>query len=276
MSALFQPLSVLLPSLYLLCAILHGMAFRGDRSARVQPLRVWCLRATVLLHALWFGVRAQLVSGFPVIDLASTVSAVVFASAVLYGLLARSVQHAGSGGIILGLMFVAQLLSSALGNMAPTPREQPLGNPQLLHIATMVLALAAVLVSGVHGALYLLLLRSMKRREFGGRLSHLPDLDLLARITRGGALTGFLCITIGMNVGIYLAHREQLPGFGYRRGEVLLTMLLWLHFGAIAFSGHIKGFNARRAALAASIGLAVLLLSSILILFPGVVFHSTL
>ncbi len=273
MNALFQALCVLLPSLYLGCAILHGMAFAGER---VQALRVWSLRATVLLHGLWFVARAQLVDGFPVIDLASTASSVVFASAVLYGTLARSVQHAGSGGIILGLMLLVQLLASALGTMNPKPRAIPLGNPQILHIVTMVLALAAVLVSGVHGSLYLLLLRSMKRREFGGLLAQLPDLELLARIMRGGALTGFVCITIGMNVGIYLAHREALPGFGYSRSEVLLTMALWLHFGAIAFSQHIKGFSARRASLAASVGLAILLLSSVLILFPEVVFHATL
>lgn len=271
-----QALSVALPSLYLLCAMLHGMAFAGERGQRTTLLRVWSLRITVLLHAGWFLTRSSIIEGFPVNDLASTASSVVFASAVLYGLLARSVKHAGSGGIVLGMMFLAQLMASAFGTLALQPREAPLGNPQLLHIVTMVLALAAVMISGVHGALYMLLLRSMKKREFGGRLSHLPDLELLARIMRGGALTGFLCITIGMNVGIYLAHREQLPGFGYRQGEVLLTMILWVHFGAIAFSRHIKGFNARRASLAASVGLAVLLLSSVLILFPTVVFHSKL
>ncbi|MFM7283396.1 MAG: cytochrome c biogenesis protein CcsA [Planctomycetia bacterium] len=276
METALQALSVTLPSLYLLCAILHGMAFAGQRGARTTLLRVWSLRATIVLHAAWFLTRASLVNGFPVIDLASTASCVVFASALVYGILARSVQHAGSGGIVLGMMFIAQWMASAFGDMVPGPRPSALGNPQVLHITTMVLALAAVIVSGVHGALYMLLLKSMRKAEFGGRLSHLPDLELLARIMRGGALIGFLCITIGMNVGIYLAHREQLPGFGYRRGEVLLTMLLWVHFGAIAFSRHIKGFNARRASLAAGLGLAVLLLSLLLILFPAVVFHSRL
>lgn len=276
MSAWLQPLAVLLPCGYLLSAMLHGMAFAGERGAAVATVRVWTLRSTIALHALYFLVRASQMHGFPINDLASSVSAIAFASALLYGALARSVKHAGSGGIVLGLVFLAQLLASAFGSMEVEARKEPLGSPQLLHILLMVLALAAVVISGVHGALYMLLLRSMKRREFGGRLSHLPDLELLARIMRGAALVGFVCLTIGMNVGIYLAHREALPGFAYRQGEVLLTMVLWLHFGAISFSRYIKGFNARRASLAASVGLGLLLLSTVLILFPGLVFHSTL
>lgn len=276
MNAWLQPLIVLLPCGYLLSAMLHGIAFAGERGTAVATLRVWTLRSTIALHAVYFLMRGLQMHGFPINDLASSVSSIAFASALLYGGLARSVKHAGSGGIVLGLVFLAQLLASAFGTVQVEVRKEPLGNPQLLHILLMVLALAAVVISGVHGALYMLLLRSMKRREFGGRLSHLPDLELLARIMRGAALVGFVCLTIGMNVGIYLAHREALPGFAYRQGEVLLTMVLWLHFGAISFSRYIKGFNARRASLAASVGLGLLLLSSVLILFPGLVFHSTL
>ena len=57
---------------------------------------------------------------------------------------------------------------------------------------------------------------------------------------------------------------------------MLLSILLWLHFGVIAFSRYVKGFNARRAALAATGGLIVLLLSLVLVLFPATSFHSGL
>jgi ABC-type uncharacterized transport system permease subunit len=120
------------------------------------------------------------------------------------------------------------------------------------------------------------LFRLMKRRSFGAVFEHLPDLDLLARMTRGAALVGFLCLTIGMNLGIWLAHREQRPGFNYRETEVVLSIATWLYFGVIAFSSRIPGFTARRASMAAALGLSVLLLSTFLIFFPRLAFHSNL
>ena len=56
----------------------------------------------------------------------------------------------------------------------------------------------------------------------------------------------------------------------------LLSILIWLHFGVIAFSGFIRGFNARRASIAATTGLVVLILSLLLVLVPGATFHSQL
>ena len=139
-----------------------------------------------------------------------------------------------------------------------------------------VVATASLLLSGVHGTLYLVLYRLMKQRKFGALFEHLPDLDLLARMTRGAALVGFLCLTIGMNIGIYLAHSEQRPGFNYRESEVVLSILTWLYFGVIAFSKRIPGFTARRASMAAAVGLSVLLLSTFLLFFPRLAFHSNL
>jgi ABC-type uncharacterized transport system permease subunit len=139
-----------------------------------------------------------------------------------------------------------------------------------------VLAAAALILSGVHGILYLLLYRQMRARRFGLLFAHLPDLDVLARMTRSSALSGFLFLTVGVNVGIAMAHAEKSEGFRYAQPEVLLSIVLWIHFGVIAFSRHIRGFSARRASFAAAGGLVALLLSLMLILFPGISFHSRL
>jgi hypothetical protein len=95
-------------------------------------------------------------------------------------------------------------------------------------------------------------------------------------MTRGAALVGFLCLTLGLNLGIYLAHRDRPSNFAYRDAEVLLSILIWLYFGVIAFSARIRGFTARRASLAAALGLGFLLLSTFLLFFPRLAFHSRL
>lgn len=276
MNESLQPLAVALPAGYLVAALLHGMAFGGMRAPQVAIQRVWTLRITLVMHVLWFVALGSALASFPVVDIATTLSAVVLTTSFLYGFLARSVKHAGSGGVMLGLAALLQLSASAFVNLHPEPRATPLGAPQILHVSLSVVATAALLLSGVHGVLYLMLLRLMKQRNFGPLFEHLPDLDLLARMMRGAALAGFLCLTVGMNLGIYMAHQGSHPGFAYRDAEVLLSILIWVYFGVIAFSSWIKGFNARRASLAAALGLLVLLLSTFLIFFPRLAFHSSL
>jgi ABC-type uncharacterized transport system permease subunit len=274
MSRALQAIGVLLPVVYALAAVLHGMAFAGPRAPQVRGLRTWMLRAALVLHCAWFVVRGQMLGHFPVSDLWSTVSATAWCTALLYAGIARWLRHAGSGGIVLGLVFVFQLLASAFTNYTPVPREHGLGLPQILHIATSSLSAAALVLSGLHGILYLVLLREMRERRFGALFGHLPDLDVLARMTRRAALAGFLGLTVGLNVGIWLAHKEQIQGFAYRQPEVVLSLALWIHFGVIAFSGSIRGFSARRASYAAAGGLVALLLSLLLVLLPGTSFHS--
>jgi hypothetical protein len=55
------------------------------------------------------------------------------------------------------------------------------------------------------------------------------------------------------------------PGFSYTDPFVLVMLALVVHFGIVALSGRIPGLTARRAALAATGGL-VLMVASLLVL----------
>lgn len=289
MSTAIHALSVLLPPAYLLAAILHGMAFGGTRAPQVVGLRRGVLFGTLLTHVVVLLLRARALRHFPVSDVWSTLSAVALSAAALFIVVARGsksksgevpasreASYAGTGGIVLGLVFLLQLIASAFAPTELIPRADGMGAFQVLHVATSVAATAALLLSGVHGILYLTLFRQMREKRFGPLFAHLPDLDVLARMTRSSALAGFLFLTIGMNVGIAMAHAEKSQGFHYSSPEVLLSIALWIHFGVIAFSRYIRGFSARRASFAAAGGLIALLLSLTLILLPGLSFHSHL
>ena len=112
----------------------------------------------------------------------------------------------------------------------------------ILHIVVMLLASAALVLSGVYGWLHLVQYRQMRRRAFGRLFRNLPSLELLSATTRRAALAGFVCLTIGLNVGIGLGHATPETAFRYTDPEVVLVMALWIHFGVIAFSG---GFHGR-------------------------------
>ncbi len=168
-----------------------------------------------------------------------------------------------------------QMCASALGTFELVRRDTGMNPWAITHISTSAVAIASLILSGVHGALYLILLREMRERRFGAWFDHLPNLDMLAKMTRRAALFGFLGLTIGLNVGIGLAHAEKAPGFRYANPEVLLSLALWVHFGLVALSARIHGFGARRASYAAAGGLVVLALSLLPVLVPHS-FHSGL
>ena len=275
MKTALQALNVLLPSCWMLCALLHGMAFGGPSAPNVVGIRRWALRATLLLHVMAFALLWRTVDHFPVSDTWTTLSAVALSTAALYAWIARSTRHAGSGGIVLGLVFLLQLVASAFNNPVPGTRAGNTDAFQVAHVSTSVLAASSLVLSGVHGLLYLILFRRMRERRFGALFQHLPSLDVLARMTRRAALAGFAFATVGLNLGIVLAHARKVEGFDYADPHVILTLVLWIHFGVIAFSERIRGITAHRASFAATAGLVVLLGSLFLTLFPGLTFHST-
>ncbi len=255
-----QVLAVTLPLAYATAAA--SFALGRDGTAR------WSLRAALVLHACDFALRSTRVEHFPIVDLWTVVSACAFATAALWAIVARDAAHTGSGGLVLGLVAALQLAASSSVHLDPVPRPSGMGPLQITHVATSCVALAALFLSGLHGILWLALFRSIRVRRFSAFFERLPNLDTLAKMTRRAALLGFLGLSVGLNVGIGLAHAENAPGFAYRHPEVLVSLVLWLHFGVVAFSQRIPGLGARRASWAAAGGLAVALLSGLLVLFP--------
>lgn len=272
LNAFIQGVTVLLPTLYLGVALLHGMAFAGDQAppaaARWRP-RLG--RTTLALHGAMLGARWAVAGTFPIDGAWLLVSATVFVVALLHAVLTARLNRPAVGSIVLGTAALLQIGASALGPVRAEPIEAAdLG--KVLHVVTIVLASAALVLSGLFGYLHLLMLRQMRAKSFGPVYRQLPDLEQLALMTRRAAGAGFLFLTPGLNVGIALAH-QRVEGFRYLDPSVLLTMALWIHFLLIAFSRKIRGWTARRASIAAVAGLVTLILTILITLVPAVTFH---
>lgn len=270
MSLAPQTFAVLLPTAYLLAAGLYAMDFGGPRAPRVVGLRRAALAVACLLHAGFFAERWSAAGGAPHVELWTSVSAIALCAVLLFLLVSWNVDQKGIGAVVLGAVFLLQLAASACVPLAP--RAEPLGAAAFLHASTSVLASSAVVLSGLLGGVYLLMYRQMRRRSFGPLFQHLPDLATLANLTRRSALGGFVLLGLGLNLGIAWAHAEGLGTFSYADPYVLIIMLLWVHFGLVAFSRRIPGLTAWRAALAAAAGFAILVLAFLLTL-TSATFH---
>lgn len=270
MTPTIQALNVLLPVLYLVAAALYALALGGTEMPQLQRHRRLALLVALAAHlALFVALRAS-PDGFPTISTWTMLSAVAFTTAVLYAIWARLTGQAATGGAVLGVVFGIQLLASAFARPPAGALEGDLVTA--LHIATSLLASSAIILSGIHGALYMLLYRQMRRRTFGLLFKFLPDLQELAKLTRGAALAGFILLGLGLNVGIGLAHAGGETGFTYTDPYVLIIMGLWIHLGIVAFSSKIRGLNAWRASFAASAGFVFIMLALLMTLTPAT-FH---
>lgn len=270
---LIQALTVSLPILWLGTALLHGMSYAGPHQPPwTRTAQRASLATSLLLHAGLFVAHWQGQGEFPIQGLPLTLSAVAFCTALLFTQVTLRAPQPTVGSIIFAAVVLLQWLASALGPVSFTGLRHE-SEVSILHILMMLAASASLVLSGLYGALFLLHYRQVQRRSFGLLFKNLPSLEHLAATVRRAALAGFLCLTVGLNVGIGLGHAQEARPFRYGDPQVVLVMALWIHFGLIAFSRRIPGLNARRASLAAILGLLTLLLAISLMALPGLHGH---
>lgn len=272
MSAWIQALLVLLPPAYLTLAILYGMAFAGERQPALARVRKPLLAITLTAHGAVFALNA-VATGTAVVGGMRIASATGLCVGLLFVLVTRRCQQPTVAGMLFAVVFLLQLAASAFGPMGPETSEHPGSLMDAIHAATMLLATAALVLSGIYGSLYLVLFQQLKSQSFGPLARWLPDMEQLTRSTRRTALAGFVFMTVGVNGGIGLAHYRGLESFSYLDPTVLLYIGLWIHFGVIAFSRSIPGITARRASIAAMAGLMILLVAMAILAVPGLSFH---
>ena len=272
--AIIQALLVVLPTAYLLSAVLFGMAFAGDRQPPWVRVRPVVFGVTLALHLLLFAAYWIAAGGFPIVTTWLVVSSIAFVTALLFACITTRGQQDTVGAVVLGLVTLLQLAASSFAPVTSPEVEPGVALYRLVHVLTNVVAAASLLLSGTYGFVHLLLFRQMRRHSFGALFRELPDLELLARTTRRAALVGFLFLAIGVNLGIWMGHTLREGGLRYADPHVVLTIALWLHFGVIAFSRQIRGLTARRTSVAAVAGLVTVLVTLLITLVPSLTSHS--
>lgn len=264
---MIQALAVLLPVVYAAAAALALVHFLGlerrapPRGLPIARLGTIAFTSALTLHVVLFAARAAAVGAVPSFDGWWSISALAFVLGALHFAVAARQDARGTDPLVLGTVFLAQLAASAAASFEVTAAPERPVPFYLLHVMSILVASGALMLSGLHGLLYLVLFRQMRLRRFGPLFERLPPLDRLAHLMRRTALAAFILLVIGTNGGIWWAHAASVPGFNYGDPGVLLSLGLCVYFAAIAFSARIPGATARRTSLAAAIGLLLLVAS---------------
>ena len=280
MNALVIILRVLLPIAYGSLVAYFGRTFFRTGSERASMKHA--LTATYILlavHAIYIGTYSaeyhrDLVATVP--ELCSLIAFTLLAVYVLAEL-RTSRETSGTGFFAMLIAFVLQLISSlsAIDQTAETKAilHDPIFN---LHVTTAVFGYAAFMLAAIYGGLYLLLFRSIRSNRFGAIFEHIPSLEQLERYGLRATAFGFIFLTLSIAFGVVLYSRVPLGITSAQfllDPKVLLTLLVWLVFGAtllVRSSIHIEG---RRLVLFWMSGFVLTVVSMTIVNWIGTAFH---
>ncbi|QNI35420.1 cytochrome c biogenesis protein CcsA [Edaphobacter albus] len=114
-----------------------------------------------------------------------------------------------------------------------------------LHIALLLAAYAALLLSLLSSVLYLIQERALKSKHTPGA-SWLPPLETTDQIALRSLLFGLPCMTAGLLIGSLIAQQTIGPSY-FLDPKVLLSFAMWLAYVAMIYIRRHSGLRGRRA-----------------------------
>lgn len=152
---------------------------------------------------------------------------------------------------------------AVLVSMAPAfrPGAEMISYPYLgsgwwlfLHVALLLAAYAALLVSLMASVLYLLGERGLKQKRLPSERGWLPPLETMDAVALKALLWGLPCMTAGLLIGSVVAMQTVGPAF-FADPKVLLSFLLWLAYMLMIWIRKHSGLRGRRAVYLSSLAL---------------------
>lgn len=263
---------VLLPVALFGCSMRFADEFRKGTSATSDRRTTW-VAATLFLYVVFFSGAAWMRGAPPFSGVAGFLTLLGFYLFAIQAVVERLGGAKQLAVFVAVPAFLLETTAAAMRASAPLEETAKRGLLFAVHIVTIAGSSACLLLAGACGILYLVLDRSMRKGTFGVVFGGLPDLAELGATLRGTARVGFVLMTVGYNLGIWLAHDEKTTGFRYTDPTVLLTFAVWLLFGVIAAPSRIRLLGGRTAARAAAGGLLVIVVLIVMSAIPGISFH---
>lgn len=115
-----------------------------------------------------------------------------------------------------------------------------------LHVALLLAAYAALLISLIASVLYLIQERRLKQKRTSQARSWLPPLETTDQIALKSLLFGLPCMTAGLLIGSVVALETIGPTF-FADPKVLLSLAMWVVYVAMIYIRRHSGLRGRRA-----------------------------
>jgi ABC-type transport system involved in cytochrome c biogenesis permease subunit len=230
-----QLLNILLPLGYLLAAVAYVVVF-VESSEWAQS---WATRVTASVagaHLLYLVLATFAFQHVPVANAWEGFTFIAFAMAVVYLVLEWRWKEKATGVFVLVPILFFQVLSSAFVTHSREVDEILRSPLFAAHVTAALLGYVALSIGAAYGTMYILLYREMKKHRVGLIFRRLPSLDTLSRLNIGAILFGWLALTLAILLGSLwageLMTRGWMEGSFYTDLKFLLTVVLWVVYGA--------------------------------------------
>jgi ABC-type transport system involved in cytochrome c biogenesis permease subunit len=252
---------------YILAALGAAASLLGGRE-RLMELADLTTGAGWVCHSVSLGLRWAETGRAPLLSLAETVSAVIWAAVAWHLWAERRYRARVLGAFVLPVVLVLGLaLPTGLRSMAVPPDGR--SGWVWAHVGLALVGLAAFVLNFAGALMYLLQERQLRARRPGTWYYRLPSLQTLDRLSLGTLAVGFPFLTAGLALGLAGADRAW--------GSVLvpdplalLSLLMWVVYALTLAARGAGQVHGRRAAWFAVAGFCTLLLTlSAGVLFQG-------
>lgn len=245
-------------------AALGSLLGRRDQLGRIAPL---LMQAGWICHTVAVALRGFELGRLPFMTMAEVISLVIWAVVLLDFLLERRQRITRLSAFVLPVVL-------ALGLGLPTGLRSMVLPPQMasgwivVHVALVLVGLAALVVNFGGALMYLLQERQLKAKRPGTFYYRLPPLETLDRLTVATLTVGFPFLTVGLTLGVLWAPAAwgSLLAFD---PLALFSVVMWVIYAATLVGRVVGRWRGRRAAYFAIAGFCVLLAS----LGAGVFLH---
>ena len=255
--------------LYAAAAVAYGRHF-ARRDPADGRTATSLLMAGALAHTFVIALLTMESGYSPFAARSLAVSTFVWLLSLSYLYLEVTTNERAMGVFILPLVVVLQVIPVISSG---DPITQPvLNSPWFwVHMASLLFAYASFALAGVLGLIYVLQFKEIKKKQLGYFYTRLPSLQILDGMNSRAVAIGWICLTIGVIVGVVwageakvlFAENPNLEAIRLGDPKVFLSVLTWAVYAFAVVARRALGWTGRRAALLSASGFGIVLLNFI-------------
>lgn len=262
---------VLTPMVYMLAFMAYRLRLGQERTKRFnKPILI--LMLALGFHLSHLIVRGMIIGQPPWTTYFDTYSALAFLMTLTYAAVELTCRDASTGYDFLPAPIILLTYSTAFG--PHVPKENPMLDSDLfaMHTVPAIGGMAALIVGGFYGLLYLRLARAIKEKRFEGLFKRLPDMETLARMNYVALVVGFILVTaaIGWGAAWYSDVFEKVNIF---EPKIAFTLIIWLVLFLPVIGRMLNRWSDRWTAFCSVIILGLVGMTILISMLPILDFH---
>jgi ABC-type transport system involved in cytochrome c biogenesis permease subunit len=252
---------------YAAAAIAYAIHF-SRRNAGVGKAATTLLLAGAFVHTFAVGMQTMEVRHVPFANPSRAISTFVWLLALAYLYTELTTDERAMGVFILPIIVALQVVPVLDPGFE---RIDPMLDSAWfwIHVASLLFAYASFALAGMLGLTYVLQFKEIKKKHLGFFYTRLPSLQVLDVMNSRAVTVGWICMTLGVIVGIIWATqvRAAMPGnprvemFSPADPKIFVAILTWVVYSFAVIARRAMGWQGRRAAVLSAVGFAIVLLN---------------